>query len=214
VQLVTCWHWLCNVIRAKTVAAQQQLTSCSRGLHTFLPEGHISYYTTAGGPNILHNVIVSGYISFYQPTDFSLIQIFFIGNITPLWAGWNGFAGHSLEALSYSKDYILEVYSLFVAASASTNEQITSWVQKWCWSRRIADIADLNRHEAGFLLWPKKLCRNRQIAFTHEVDIGKFYCIYKAVINLEIQISLVIEVGYLWTLNSDLRSRKNVYDLD
>jgi len=38
----------------------------SRGLKTFLPEGHISYYTTVRGLDILHNVIVAGYVKFYQ----------------------------------------------------------------------------------------------------------------------------------------------------
>jgi len=31
----------------------------SRGLQTFLSEGHISYYTTVRGPEILRTVIVS-----------------------------------------------------------------------------------------------------------------------------------------------------------
>ena len=33
-------------------------------LQTYLPEGHISYYTTFRGLGILRNVIVSGYATF------------------------------------------------------------------------------------------------------------------------------------------------------
>jgi len=35
-----------------------------RGLQTFSSEGHISYYTTFRGPDILRNVIVLGYATF------------------------------------------------------------------------------------------------------------------------------------------------------
>ena len=35
-------------------------------LQTFLSEGHISYYTTVRGPDILRNVVVSDYVTFYQ----------------------------------------------------------------------------------------------------------------------------------------------------
>jgi len=31
----------------------------------FLPEGHIRYYTTVRGPDILRDVTVSGYVAFY-----------------------------------------------------------------------------------------------------------------------------------------------------
>jgi len=42
----------------------------SRGLRTFLSEGHISSYTTVRGPDIFRNVIVSGYVTFYQVKKF------------------------------------------------------------------------------------------------------------------------------------------------
>jgi len=42
----------------------------SRGLQTFLSKGHISYYTTVRGPEILRNVIVSGYLTFRQINKF------------------------------------------------------------------------------------------------------------------------------------------------
>jgi len=42
------------------------------GLQTFLSEGHISYYTTVRGPDILHDVIVSGFVTFYQINEFFL----------------------------------------------------------------------------------------------------------------------------------------------
>jgi len=38
----------------------------TRGLQTSLSEGHISYYTTVRGPDVLCNVIVSKYATFYQ----------------------------------------------------------------------------------------------------------------------------------------------------
>jgi len=31
-----------------------------------MPDGQINYYTTVRGPDILLNVIVSGYVAFYQ----------------------------------------------------------------------------------------------------------------------------------------------------
>jgi len=36
-----------------------------------LSEGHISYYTTVRGPDILRNVIISEYVAFYHLTNFS-----------------------------------------------------------------------------------------------------------------------------------------------
>jgi len=36
-----------------------------QGLQTFLSEGRISYCATFGRPDILRNVIVSGYVAFY-----------------------------------------------------------------------------------------------------------------------------------------------------
>jgi len=38
----------------------------NKGLQTFLSEGHISFYTKVGGPDIFRNVIFSGYVTFYQ----------------------------------------------------------------------------------------------------------------------------------------------------
>jgi len=38
------------------------------GLQTFLSEDHITYYTTFREQDILRNVIVSGYLAFYQIT--------------------------------------------------------------------------------------------------------------------------------------------------
>ena len=40
------------------------------GIAKLFPEDHISYYTTFRGPDILRNVIVSGYVAFYQINKF------------------------------------------------------------------------------------------------------------------------------------------------
>ena len=37
-----------------------------QGLQTFLSDGHISYCTAVRGPDIVGNVIVSCYVTFYQ----------------------------------------------------------------------------------------------------------------------------------------------------
>jgi len=42
-----------------------------QGLQTFLSEGHISYYATVRGPDILPNEIVSGYVTFCQTVNFA-----------------------------------------------------------------------------------------------------------------------------------------------
>jgi len=42
----------------------------NQDLQTFLPEGRIRYFTTVRGPHILRNVIVSGYVAFYQTNKF------------------------------------------------------------------------------------------------------------------------------------------------
>jgi len=42
----------------------------NRGVQTFALEGHISYCATFQGPDILHNVIVLGYVTFYQIKNF------------------------------------------------------------------------------------------------------------------------------------------------
>jgi len=56
------------------------------GLQTFLSEAHISCYTTFRGPDILHDVIFSKYVAFYEINKFFVNPIFF-----HYW--WNGFAG-------------------------------------------------------------------------------------------------------------------------
>ena len=47
-----------------------------KGSTSFLCDGHISYYQTVRGTDTLRNVIVSGYVTFYQ------INIFFVNFIT------------------------------------------------------------------------------------------------------------------------------------
>jgi len=37
-----------------------------QGLQTFLSKDHISYYTTVRGPDILRNLIASGYVKLYM----------------------------------------------------------------------------------------------------------------------------------------------------
>jgi len=48
------------------ISRTQNFYDLEHGLQTFLPEGHISYYTAVRGSDILRNVIVSGYVTFYQ----------------------------------------------------------------------------------------------------------------------------------------------------
>jgi len=47
------------------------------GLQTFLSEAHISCYTTFRGPDILHDVIFSKYVAFYEINKFFVNPIFF-----------------------------------------------------------------------------------------------------------------------------------------
>jgi len=78
-----------------------------RCLQTFLSEGHICYYATVRGPDILHNVIVSGYVTFYKVKKNFVIMLSFhcYCSIMSPRARWNGFAGRiwpadcSLETL-------------------------------------------------------------------------------------------------------------------
>jgi len=49
-----------------------------RGPQTFQSEGHISHYTTVRLPDISHNVIVSGLVTFYQINKFFVNRLFFI----------------------------------------------------------------------------------------------------------------------------------------
>jgi len=61
----------------------------TRDLQTFMSEGRRSCYTTVRGPNIIHNVIFSGYVTYHQSNTFLLIHYFFIvdksGPILTLW---------------------------------------------------------------------------------------------------------------------------------
>jgi len=54
----------------------------SRGLQTFLPESHISYFITVRGPDILRNVIVSGYVAFYLTNKFFVNTFFNISKMS------------------------------------------------------------------------------------------------------------------------------------
>jgi len=90
-----------------------------------LPEGHVSYYTTLSGPDILHNVIVTGCVTFYQMNKYFLNLIIFSLLTKSLWPDekwfrgsdglWKGFAGRRLEApvLTYSwhshRDYFVSI---------------------------------------------------------------------------------------------------------
>jgi len=47
-----------------------QNISIEQGLQTFSSEDHKSCYTTVRGPDILRNVIASGYVTFYQIKKF------------------------------------------------------------------------------------------------------------------------------------------------
>ena len=49
----------------------------NRGLQTFLSKGHISYYTSVRGPDILRNVIVLGYLTLHQINKFFVNILFF-----------------------------------------------------------------------------------------------------------------------------------------
>jgi len=69
-----------------------------QGLQTFLSEGHISCCTTCRGPGILRNVIVLGYVAFYQVNRFFVTILFLHCWQNVLGGrGWNGFAGRNLE---------------------------------------------------------------------------------------------------------------------
>jgi len=43
--------------------------------YILLNEGHMSYFSTVRGPDILHNVIVSGNVTFYQMNKFFVITL-------------------------------------------------------------------------------------------------------------------------------------------
>jgi len=67
--------------------------SIDQGLQPIVTESHISYYTTVRGPEIVRNVIVSGYVPFYQINKcFGNISRFYFWQ-TVFAVGWNGSAG-------------------------------------------------------------------------------------------------------------------------
>ena len=70
----TCWKsvwrflllWLYIYFSLWLIHTLKNIISLGRDLQTFLSEGHINYYTTVRGPDILRNMIVSGYVAFYK----------------------------------------------------------------------------------------------------------------------------------------------------
>jgi len=52
----------------------------SRDLQTFLSKSYICNYTTVREPDILRNVIVSGYVTFYRINKCFLNVLFFIND--------------------------------------------------------------------------------------------------------------------------------------
>jgi len=65
----------------------------SRVPKPFLSEGHISYYTTVRGSEILRNLIVSGCVKFYQINECFVQILFFIIVKMSSRVGWSGVAG-------------------------------------------------------------------------------------------------------------------------
>ena len=57
----------------------------AKGLQTFLSEGHISYYATARGLDVLCSMIVSGYLTSLKSTNFS--YIYYFSSLTNVFAG-------------------------------------------------------------------------------------------------------------------------------
>jgi len=64
----------------------------NKSLQTFLSEGHVSYYTAVGLPDILCNVIVSGYVTFDQIDKHFRNELFLKLLLDEMAspAGWNG----------------------------------------------------------------------------------------------------------------------------
>jgi len=104
----------------------------SRGLQTFLSEGHISYFTTIRGPDILRNVAFSGFVTFCAINKFFWMYSFFIIEKMSLrldemvsQAGWDGVsgwirpAGRSLQTPDMWR-YIFE----------SSNETFVKWAEE------------------------------------------------------------------------------------
>jgi len=102
-------------------------------LQMFLPEGHISYYTTLRGPDLLRNVIVTEYVIFNHISK-CFVNIFFCHYWQNLCgrmkmasrAGWNGLtgwiwsAGRRLETpgLVLLEDSIHSLSTAFLQSSA------------------------------------------------------------------------------------------------
>jgi len=59
-----------------------------RGIQTFLPQLQISDYTIVQGPGILHNVNVSGYVTFCEINEFFVYIFFFVIDKISLRAGF------------------------------------------------------------------------------------------------------------------------------
>ena len=88
----------------------------TKGLQTFLSEGHISYYRPYRGPGVLRNVIVLGYVSFCQINKILVIWIhllkkWFQGRIWPV--------GRSLETPDV--DYVKELCQHPPLSESNTN---------------------------------------------------------------------------------------------
>jgi len=52
-----------------------------------LSEGHIIYHPTVQGPHILRDVIVSGYVTFYQISEYFVNALFFVIDKMSPWVG-------------------------------------------------------------------------------------------------------------------------------
>ena len=59
----------------------------TRALQTSLSEGHISYYTTVREPGIFRNVVVSGYVTFYQINKNFVNAVISFNDKMSLWPG-------------------------------------------------------------------------------------------------------------------------------
>ena len=85
-----------------------------QGLQIFLLEGHISYYTTVRGRDLLRNVIVSWFVTFYRINKF-LVKILCFHYWQNGFAGLIWPVGRSLEASDL--DY-RTLFGLFAFGSA------------------------------------------------------------------------------------------------
>jgi len=54
-----------------------EMLGIGSGVSKFCIKGHISYYTTVRGPDILRNLIISGYLTFHQINTFFVNILFF-----------------------------------------------------------------------------------------------------------------------------------------